>query len=138
MKYSRKTIKQLLLIYIFSIIACGGCAPYNFTHKPGISGTVIDSSTKKPINNANITLKTRSFPGRIEKTENASTHDDGSFFIAAEQEWSVYIVPLDPYQMKGEISVEAEGYKKYLKEFYVTTMGPAITEFKDILMERFQ
>lgn len=133
-----KTQQLNYAVYIILIIACVGCAPYNFTHKPGVSGTVIDSSTKKPINNANITLKTRSFPGRIEKTENDSTHDDGSFFIAAEQEWSVYIVPLDPYQMKAEISVEAEGYKKYLKEFYVTTMGPAVTKFKHILMERLQ
>ncbi len=113
-----------------------GCFPYHFTEKPGVSGTVLDARTGIPIPGATVCLTSYPFAVNETKIETSTTQGDGSFLIPAQQRWSLYIVPLDPGPMKGIISVQAKGYKEFVKEFHLNTMGPATTKMKNIPLER--
>ena len=124
-----------LLLVLFLMIPCGGCMPYHFTKKPGISGTVLDSKTKEAIPEAIVELTTWSFPEKKEKIETISTAVDGSFVLLAEQYWSIYIVPLDPGPLKVRVSIGKNGYIQFTKEFNINTMGPSVTSFEKILLE---
>jgi hypothetical protein len=127
--------KNTFAFLLVSLLLCSGCFPYHFTRKPGVSGNVIDARTGKSIQGAQVRLTTYSFPKQEEKLESTTTQEDGSFIIPPEQIWSLYIVPLDPGQMKGILSIQLEGYKQFVKEFYINTMGPSITRFKGIQLE---
>ncbi len=132
----KKYLNILLLLIL--IIPCSGCMPYHFTNKPGISGNVIDSTTKDAISGADVKLTTWSFLDKKEKIETASTGENGSFNIPAEQRWSIYMVPLDPGPLKARVSIEKKGYREFTNEFYINTMGPSITNFKTLPLERLQ
>ena len=119
------------LVLIF--LLCSGCFPYHYTKKPGVSGTVLDTTTEKPVEGAEVVLTTYSFPENKEKTETMTTMKDGSFLIPAEQDWGLYMAPLDPAPLKAKILVQMNKYKQFVKDFYINTMGPAITKFKILL-----
>jgi hypothetical protein len=131
--------KQLaMFLMLFLIISCAGCMPYHFTKKPGISGVVLDSSTNDTIAEADVELTTWSFPDKKEKNETISTRDDGSFVVPAEQYWGIYMVPLDPGPIKARVSIAKKGYTEFTRDFYINTMGPSVTKFDNILLERLQ
>ena len=113
-------------VCVFLLVAslfCGSCFPYHFTIKPGISGNIIDAGTGKSLQGAKVSLTTYLFPANKKKLETTTTQKDGSFIIPEEQQWGLYIVQLEPRQLKGIVSVQMEGYKQYVREFYINTMG---------------
>jgi len=136
-KPTMKRIKllQKYIIVLSAFLLCSGCFPYQYTTKPGVSGTVLDADTRKEIHGANVTLTTYSFPQNKENIETTTTQMDGTFVIQAEQKWGLYMVPLDPAPLKASISVEMEGYNQYNENFYTKTTGPAISKLKNILLE---
>jgi hypothetical protein len=105
--------------------------------RPGASGQVIDSNSKQPIENATISLTAYSAISREEEHESVNTQKDGSFLIPAKQKWSVVILgPFDPLPLKGQISMKADGYLNNARDIRINTMGPAISKFGVITLDR--
>lgn len=126
--------KYFMFLITFSILVCTGCVPYHFTTRPGAIGTVIDAESKLPIAGAAITLKSSGFP---EKHTEVSilTETDGQFLIKPLQNWSLYIVPMDPLPLKSVVTIRSNGYSEIQKEFRVNTMGPSMTNLGIIEMK---
>ncbi|MGE5808583.1 MAG: hypothetical protein ACM32I_05625 [Nitrospirota bacterium] len=134
MKIPRSLIS---ILAIFPLISISACFPYHFTMRPGASGQVIDSNSKQPIENATISLTAYSAISREEEHESVNTQKDGSFLIPAKQKWSVVILgPFDPLPLKGQISMKADGYLNNARDIRINTMGPAISKFGVITLDR--
>ena len=129
-------VKNTVAAIMFTVITglLSGCVPIQFTKNPGISGKVIDSKTKVPVV-ADVTLKTSTFADK-NRLVSVITKEDGDFLISPDQEWGVYIVPMDPFSLSGTVIVQAKGYKGVTKTFHTSTMGPGVTKFGEILLEQ--
>jgi hypothetical protein len=112
-----------------------GCFPAQFTLNPGVSGRVIDARTKEPLPGAAVTLRTSTYTNKKRQVAMVSG-ERGEFLIPPDQEWSVYIVPMDPMMLKGAVAVEAQGHKGVTREFRTTSMGPGVTKLGDIPLEQ--
>lgn len=133
-----KALKILLYsLLIIPLVSISACFPYHFTMRPGASGQLIDSDNKRPVEGATITLTAYSALTREEEHELVNTQRDGSFLIPAKQKWSFVILgPFDPIPLKGQISIKADGYLNNARNISVNTMGPAISKFGIITLER--
>ena len=117
------------------LLVCTGCWPYHFTHRPGAAGTVVDAENKAPIVGASVKL-TR-FGSKENKDAAAMiTQADGRFLIKPEQEWSIYIVPMDYFPMKAVITITSQGYFDLDKEFRWSMVGPSMTDLGLVEMQR--
>lgn len=124
-------------LFILPLISISACFPYHFTMKPGASGQVVDSNNKLPIEGATITLTAYSVLSHEEENESVDTQKDGSFLIPAKQEWSIIILgPFDPLPLNARISIRANGYLSDVRDMHLNTMGPAISRFGIISLER--
>jgi hypothetical protein len=125
------------ILFIIPLISISACFPYHFTMRPGASGQVVDSANKEPIEGATITLTAYSALSRKDERELVNTQKDGSFLIPAKQKWGVVILgPFDPLPLKGQISIKADGYLNNALDIHINTMGPAMSKFGIITLDR--
>jgi len=126
-----------LLIFIFVVGSLSGCFPYKFTEAPGAKGQVIDKETRAPIEGALVTLSSSS-PANRNNLLTTPSLENGSFKIQSNQAWGLYIVPMDPAAINGEIKVEKPGYKTKIQNLHTQTMGKGVFELGVIELEREQ
>lgn len=110
-------IHFFLLLPICFLMA--GCFPYHYTTSPGLSGTVVNAETRKPLAGAAI-----SYSGRTNNTVVTFSADDGSFSVAPERKWGIWIIPQDVFMMPCTISFSHAGcetnYVKFSFSFAMT------------------
>ncbi len=98
---------------------------------------VIDAQSKAPISGATVSLMSYGFAARPENdVSGIRTSADGRFEIPPRQEWSVYIVPMDPAPLWGQVKIKANGYVDVEKEISTSVAGPSVTNFGSIPMTR--
>lgn len=125
------------ILLIISLTSLSACFPYHFTMKPGASGQVVDSSNKRPVEGATVTLTAYSALNSEEEHVTANTQNDGSFLIPAKQKWSFIILgPFDPLPLKARVSIRANGYLDSVRDININTMGPAISKLGIISLEQ--
>lgn len=132
-------IKRKSIYCIFFLVSAflSGCFPIQYTINPGASGRVVDAENNDPIADANVHLDTSTHTN-TKRRVSTTTNNRGEFCIPADQEWGIYIVPMDPFPLTGTVTIQASGYKETTKEFRTSTMGPANSKLGVILLERNQ
>jgi hypothetical protein len=107
-----------------------GCFPIQYTINPGASGAVVDAQSKNPVTGASVLLATS------KRRVSTTTNNHGEFMVSPDQEWGIYIVPMDPFPLEGSVTIQASGYKETTKQFRTSTIGPANSKLGEISLER--
>jgi hypothetical protein len=100
--HMRKSTYTISLAFLLSL---SGCMEVNTHVSPSASGTVVDATTKKPIQGASISVDDH--PGLFVQTDS-----DGQFYLAPTMR-TTHIFWLAPYKTplaSGAIVVSADGY----------------------------
>ena len=129
-----KMKKTILIICLSIIFASLGCLPYRFVTRPGASGQVVDLKTNNPVAGAKASLVS-TFNGVRTETE-TMTSNEGFFHIYPERKWGLFIVPMDPARISGDLTINADGYVDFNKTIHTNTMGKAVIDLGPINMER--
>jgi hypothetical protein len=133
-KYAYKYLSNRFLVIV--LFACSSCMPYQFTTRPGATGTVIDATNKQPITGATVTLTTLRSIEHQGESLSTMTGADGRFEIPAAQRWSLYFAPLDPYSLSALLTIKMLGYQDMSKEITTLTTGPEMTDLGIVPLER--
>jgi len=116
-------------------IALGGCIPYRYADGPGFRGTIVSGLQNAPVVGARVTLSYGK--GRLIETRHVETTSDaaGSFSFPSKRIWGVYVVPMDPYGIFGNIEIFAVGFSPKNIAVMTGAMGPAETNLGMILLD---
>jgi len=129
-----KMKKTILFICLSIIFASLGCLPYRFVTRPGASGQVVDLKTNNPVAGAKASLVTTFDSVRTEVA--TMTSNEGYFHLNSERKWGLFIVPMDPARISGDLTISADGYIEFNKTIHTNTMGKAIIDLGSINIER--
>ena len=90
--------------------------------------------TNNPVAGAKASLVS-TFNGVRTETE-TMTSNEGFFHIYPERKWGLFIVPMDPARISGDLTINADGYVDFNKTIHTNTMGKAVIDLGPINMER--
>ena len=114
MEYSKIKISILLLLLI------SGCIPWQYTELPKVKGTVIDSRTKLPIDEATVKIKNKYKDSSTGLTTFTSIDGNFEFFKKTRRAVQPLFLPaIDHLPMIWEISINKINYIQY-----VSTLEP--------------
>ncbi len=133
---SRRLARTLLLAGL--IIGLTGCFPMHFIMRPGISGTVVDDATPRPVVDTIVTLRMRTVRGEITTSASAPAATDakGAFAIAPARRWGIYIVPMDVFPLNGTAQFNAIGYATTSRAVRSDPMGRAVLPLWEIRLRQ--
>jgi Carboxypeptidase regulatory-like domain len=120
-------MRRDLLPLILVTLALGGCFPYHFVTRPGISGTVVDEVAGVPIANATVILRqapTR--PPNIIEEPSTATDANGKFQMPPKRMWWIWIVTMENWPSPYVVEVRAPGYADASLNIQAWETGPAV------------
>ena len=128
----------IAILSLFAALSLPGCVfPYHYTRSPGVRGVVVDSQTRLPISNALVSLISYGFAARPENDVfDVRTAANGEFEIPPKQEWSIYIVPMDPAPLWATVRIKVAGYTDVERKISISVMGPSMTNLDVVPMTR--
>ena len=129
--------KKRLLPALLVTLALGGCFPYHYTQRPGVTGTVVDAQSGAPIRGALVSVVGYGMRSRPQDDVfDVRTAADGRFEIFPVQQWNIYIVPMRPAPIPVALKVLASGYRDLDKEISFSMLGPSVEDFGSLRMTR--
>jgi hypothetical protein len=133
-------MRKLLLVGFVIALLASGCFPYHYTMRPGVSGRLVDAATDAPIPGADVHLKRYErelmFNDKPPEEVAEATGSDGAFSIPARKTWGLYIVPMDVFNRKWTVTIEASGYQKYESDLSANPMGQSEFELGAIRLQK--
>jgi hypothetical protein len=106
-----------VLLCLAAMVFWCGCIPLRFTTSPGASGTIVDASTRAPLDGAEVVISRSTYPpespekafsnGRSPKV---MSHENGGFTVPAERRVDLYCVPADVFPRFGLLVIKHQGY----------------------------
>jgi hypothetical protein len=120
------------LLVVSIVISLTGCFPMHFVTRPGISGTVVDDATSRPVIDTTVTLRMQPVHGGIATSTSANTDAKGTFSIAPERHWGIYIVPMDFMGLFGTAEFRAPGYAETSREVRTNPAGLAVVPLGEV------
>ena len=125
------TLSRTLLV-VSIIISLTGCFPMHFVTRPGISGTVVDDATSRPVVDATVTLRMQAVRGGIATSTSTTTDAKGTFSVAPERRWGIYVVPMDFIGLFGTAEFRATGYAETSRELRSSPAGLAVLNLGEV------
>jgi hypothetical protein len=126
------------LVTLFLAGPClAGCFPYQYTIRPGVSGSVVDDLEATPIPNASIVVHTH-YDAKHTGETRITPNPDGTFFLAPAKKWGIYVMPMDVFFPWSDATVEATGYQKKDFRLIDDPMGRSKVVLGEVRLIRIQ
>ena len=119
-KHTVQSIAPRVMRTPLAILLCLGlnaCFPYHYTYRSGVSGTVINAQSRKPISGASVSIASSRYQL---KNGTASTHtlEDGAFYIPPFKQWGILIVGEAMFVTTDTASFRCTGYTDLNKDVF--------------------
>ena len=132
--------RQRIVVGVLSVGVCapalliGGCFPYHFTMRQGVSGVVVDAVTSAPIPKATVGVVSR-VSGSPVAPVSATCDSHGAFRIPPLLRWGIYFMPMDVIGPSKEVFVDADGFVPTKIHLRGGPMGPREIALGEVRLE---
>jgi hypothetical protein len=122
------------VLFVVSLLV-SACFPYHYTRRPGVTGVVLDAESATPLPNASIVVQSRNLDESTRQIQGTSGFD-GTFHLAPQQFWGIYIIPMDVFGPQSIATIAAPGYATVTTRLASSAMGPSRVALGAIMLRR--
>ena len=103
-------MKSFVILLPVALCCLSGCFPYRYVDAPGVTGQVVDRTTKRPVSGAIVSMTSD------KAVVQTRTGQSGGFALAAIQAWHLPVNYIEGHVTYGVLRVEAAGYRSVTSE----------------------